>query len=105
MNADHVLLRKCREALSILYGSALSGLMLYGSCARQSETPESDIDLLVLLKGPVNPARELERIWSALYPLQLDSDRHLSILPADAEEYRQGKYQLYRLARQEGIAL
>jgi nucleotidyltransferase-like protein len=77
----------------------------YGSCARGTEETESDIDLMVLLEGPVQAAREIRRIWEVLYPLQLKSARLLSITTVDAALYDQGAYALYRQAKAEGVAL
>ncbi|MFO7958060.1 MAG: nucleotidyltransferase domain-containing protein [Candidatus Brocadiia bacterium] len=46
-------LREIRDRLDEAYGERLRGVMLYGSEARDRATAESDVDLLVLLKGPV----------------------------------------------------
>jgi hypothetical protein len=73
-------------------------------CTGTEET-ESDIDLMVLLEGPVQAAREIRRIWEVLYPLQLESARLLSITTVDAALYDQGAYALYRQAKAEGVAL
>lgn len=37
------------EEAKLIYGEKLSGVILYGSCARGEQTPDSDIDLLLLL--------------------------------------------------------
>ena len=105
MNHEDPTLQKCRALLHTPYGTRLRGVVLYGSCARGSEALESDIDLIVLLEGPGNGAQEIRRIWEALYPLQLESDRLLSVVPADAALYNQGEYALYRQAKAEGVAL
>ena len=98
-------LQKCRAILQTLYGTRLKGVVLYGSCARGTEETESDIDLMVLLEGPVDGAREIRRIWEVLYPLQLESDRLLSVVPVDVALYNRGEYALYRQAKVEGVAL
>ena len=105
MNADEPILQKCRAVLSSLYGDRLEGVVLYGSCARGEETGESDIDLMVLLDGPVNVAREIRRIWGRLYPVQLESDKRISVLPADADSYHKGDYSLYRSIQEYGVAV
>lgn len=76
-----------------------------GSCARGTEAPESDIDLIVLLEGPVDGPQEIRRMWEVLYPLQLESDRLLSVVPVDIALYIQGEYALYRQAKAEGVTL
>jgi len=98
-------LQQCQALLQQLYGSRLKGVVLYGSCARGTEATESDIDLMVLLEGPVDAGREIRRIWEVLYPLQLESARLLSVVPVDAVLYDQGSYALYRQAKAEGVVL
>jgi predicted nucleotidyltransferase len=105
MQPHDPVLQKCRAILQTLYGTRLQGVVLYGSCAHGTEGTESDIDLMVLLEGPVQVAREIQRIWEVLYPLQLESERLLSIMSADAALYDQGAYALYRQAKAEGVAL
>jgi uncharacterized protein len=98
-------LQQCRALLQRLYGTRLKGVVLYGSCARSTEATESDIDLMVLLEGPVDAAQEIRRMWEVLYPLQLESARLLSVVPVDVALYDQGAYALYRQAKAEGVAL
>jgi uncharacterized protein len=105
MDHDDLTLQKCRALLHTLYGTRLHGIVLYGSCARGTEAPESDIDLMVLLEGPIDASQEIRRIWEVLYPLQLESDRLLSVMPVDVALYHRGEYALYRRAKAEGIAL
>jgi predicted nucleotidyltransferase len=105
MHPHDPVLQKCRAMLQTLYGTRLKGVVLYGSCARGTEEAESDIDLMVLLEGPVQTAREIRRIWEVLYPLQLESERLLSIMPVDAVLYDQSAYALYRQAKGEGVTL
>jgi predicted nucleotidyltransferase len=103
MNPHAPLLRKCRAVLESLYRSRLKAVILYGSTARGDDTPDSDIDLLVLLDGPVDVGDEIFRIWDVLYPVQLESDRVISVLPADARSYRQGACRLYQNVQEEGV--
>ena len=105
MHHDDPTLQKCRALLQALYGPRLHGVMLYGSCARGTEEMDSDIDLMVLLEGPVDSAQEIRRIWAVLYPLQLESARLLSVVPVDVALYNRGEYALYRQAQAEGVPL
>src|SRR5919202_4689226 len=104
MHHDDPMLRQCRALLQALYGARLHGVVLYGSCARGTEETDSDIDLMVLLEGPVDSAQEMRRIWAALYPLQLESARLLLVVPVDVVLYNRGEYALYRQAQAEGAA-
>jgi len=105
MTRDDPILRKLREGLEGLYGSRFKGLILFGSTARGDDTPESDIDLLVLLDGPVDGGAEVRRIWEVLYDVQLECDRAISIMPEDAESYRRGESALYENVQEEGIPI
>jgi predicted nucleotidyltransferase len=98
-------LQQCRTLLQRLYGTRLKGVVLYGSCAHGTEVTESDIDLMVLLEGPVDAAQEIRRMWEVLYPLQLESARLLSVMPVNAALYDQGAYALYRQVKADGVAL
>ena len=105
MTRDDPILQKCRKVLETLYGPRFQGLILYGSTARGTDAPESDIDLLVLLEGPVQGSTEFERIWEVIYPLQLDCDRLISIMPVDAESYQKGESNLYQNVQEEGVPI
>ncbi len=105
MLPDESILQQCRTTLQALYGKRLQGIVLYGSCARGTQQTESDVDLMILLKGPVSHAREIRRIWEVLYPLQLESERLLSVIPVDANLFAKGEYALCRHAKAEGVSL
>ncbi len=97
------ILAQCHTALQTSYGDRLQGIVLYGSVARDTSDPASDIDLLVLLHKPFDYFRELQRLVDILYPIQLDSERLISAKPAPSDEYESGRIQLYRIAKREGI--
>jgi len=103
MRGDEPILLKCRAALETLYSDRLEGVILYGSTARGEDARDSDIDLLVLLEGPVNAAAEIRQIWDRLYPIQLECDREISIRPADAASYERGESMLYQSIHEEGV--
>jgi predicted nucleotidyltransferase len=48
------LLRRVKIALQAAFGKRLRGVLLYGSEVRGTAEPDSDIDFLVLLEGPVD---------------------------------------------------
>ncbi|MBN1867680.1 nucleotidyltransferase domain-containing protein [Candidatus Sumerlaeota bacterium] len=59
-------IRECRTRLENHYGSRFRGLVLFGSLARNLDTPESDVDLLVLLDRPLDYFVEMRRIVDLL---------------------------------------
>jgi len=97
------IIQECRTALEGYYSSQFKGLILYGSVARNQDSPASDIDLLVLLSQPFNYFDELRQIIELLYPIQLESDRLISAKPALLDEFEHGRIRLYRNARREGV--
>lgn len=97
-------LTEIKLRLARAYGDRLKGVVLYGSEARGEGTPESDIDVLILLEGPVDYGRELRNCIHATYPLTLEWERPVSPEPVDVEEYAAAEWPLYRNAQKEGVA-
>lgn len=87
------------------YGDRLQAVILFGSAARQALTPDSDLDLLVVLRPPFEYFQELRTLVDVLYPLQLESSHWISAKPASQTEFIAGTNQLYRNVQQEGIPL
>lgn len=99
-------MKRARPHLEAAFGGRLQGLVLYGSAARDDAEQGSDIDLMVLLTGPVDWGRDLSRIVQAIYPFQLEiPDRPVHAIPVDSDTFRRGEYALYRNARREGVRL
>lgn len=99
------LLKRIRGSLEDAFGQRLKGIVLYGSEARGEATPESDIDLLVLLTGPIKLSRDLRTIIDAIYPLQLEIERPIHAKPVELDVYEAGEFALYCNAKREGIAV
>ena len=99
------LLARIKSRLQAVYGDRLCGVVLYGSEARGEATPDSDVDILILLAGPVALGRALQTIIEALYPLQLEMDRVLEAFPVDEADYLRGQHAWYRNAQKEGVQL
>lgn len=101
MNAKIIELIKSR--LLEVHKERLVGIVLFGSEARGDTTEESDIDLLVLLQGPVDYGRDLELNIESLFDLSLELGRRISAKPVDADEYTTVNCPLYDNARREGV--
>ncbi len=50
---------KLKQEFEQIYQERFSKLILFGSRARGDAQPDSDIDILVVLKGEVNPVEEI----------------------------------------------
>jgi predicted nucleotidyltransferase len=99
------LLRHIKDSLVTEFGGRLRGVVLYGSAARETDRPDSDFDVLVLLEGPVSLWPDVRRIAGVLYPLQLESERPIHALPVNSDDFEAGEFALYRNAAAEGVRL
>jgi predicted nucleotidyltransferase len=94
-----------KQALQDFYGERLAGLYLYGSYARGDFRPDSDVDLLLLLHGEVNPCEEIDRLSPLVSEICLRHEVLLSVLPVPAAWLARRQSPLYVRVRQEGRAL
>ena len=99
------LLKEIKTRLSKVHGKRLQGVVLYGSEARGTAGPDSDIDVLVLLEGPVDYMQDLQTNIKTLYPLSLEIERPISAKPIETSEYESVECPLYQRAHQEGIVV
>ena len=63
------IVKKAKERLQAAYGDRMHGLVLFGSESRGEAEPDSDLDILVLLDGPISLWEEISAITDTLYPL------------------------------------
>ena len=103
--APPAVLAEVRPRLERVFGDRLRGIVLYGSYARGEATEDSDIDLMVLLDGPVRLGEDLKVIVDALYPLQLETDQPIHAHPVALVSFDAGEFALYRNAKREGVFL
>ena len=98
-----VILSELRRHLEAFYVDRLVKMVLYGSQARGDARPSSDIDVLVILKGPVNDFQETRRTEVAVADLCLRFDAVINWAFMDEEQFLHGGGPLLRNIRIEGI--
>jgi uncharacterized protein len=99
------ILAHLKQELTDLYGDRLRHLTLFGSQARGDAETGSDIDVLVVLKPPVNPGEEIKRTGKAVADLSLHYDVVISCLFMDEIHYQTRNGSLLRNIRKEGVLL
>lgn len=99
------LLKACVTAIRQIVPDA--EVILYGSVARGEETPESDIDLLVLVSEEAT--YQLERaIRDQIYEIELESDQIISVIVRQNTRWHSRPLNitpLYRAIAREGIPI
>jgi len=95
---------KARRGLEQLYGERLRGVYLYGSAARDQLTPDSDIDIAVILDEITTSFDEHERVSQLGADLSLDYDTVVLFFFAAEPDYQRGRFAIHRAIMREGIA-
>lgn len=99
------ILTQLRSHFEQLYGDRLTQMVLYGSQARGDARPDSDIDILVVLKGQVNPGEEIKRTSQIRGDLSLQNDEVISCQFMNEEKFTNYQSPLLRNIRKEGILI
>jgi len=99
------LVHEFRERLAAFYGPRLKGVCLYGSYARGEADDDSDIDVAIVLEGPVDRAEERWRTNDIASELSLREDCLLNTVFLSEDELLQPPYSLARNISREGVAV
>jgi len=99
------ILAEFRQGIEKIYGPRLAGLVLFGSQARGDALPDSDIDVMVVLDGPVDTSEETRRISRFRGDLCLQYGVVISCVYLSAEEARAGDSPLLENIRAEGVTV
>ena len=98
------ILHELKKGLITIYGDQLKAVYLYGSFARgEGRLPNSDIDVMVVLKGQFN-YWEIDKLSAELVAdLSLENDVVISTRFASETRFAESKMPLYINARKEGV--
>lgn len=100
-----VLLAEVRRKLKTIYGPRLVRLVLFGSQSRGDARVGSDIDILVVLRRPVDPGKEIARTGKAVASLSLKYDAVVSCSFVSDERYAEEESPLLINVRDEGLPI
>ena len=89
-----------------IYGDNLSEIVLYGSYARGTETPESDVDIVLFLNATASE-KEHDSMTDTVVDYELEQGKTLSVITVEVDHYKESKDYLpfYRNIQKEGVVL
>lgn len=99
------ILQEFQRGLERIYSARLAGLVLFGSQARGDALPDSDIDVMVVLHGDVNPLKEASRISEFRGDLCLCHNVVITCVYVSEDEARASESPLLHNIRVEGVTL
>ena len=98
-------LQQLRAGLEAQYGDRLDRVLLYGSRARGDAGPESDVDVLVVLKGEVNPLAEIHANEFLVADLSLENDLVILCLFMSQREFVEEDDLFLRNVRRDAVVV
>lgn len=102
---DSALREAIYDELRQRYGDRLARVVLFGSYARGTATPESDLDVLVVLHGDVDRHEENWRLSEVVLDLLEKHGQYVSFLVLSQQEYETADWPLLVNVREEGLPL
>ena len=97
------ILAELRRRFKALYGGRLVKMVLYGSQARGDAEPDSDIDVLVVLKGNVSPCQEISQTINDVAEVSLDHNAVVACVFVSEEQFEREQSPLLLNVRREGV--
>ncbi len=98
-----LILDELHQHLCQLYGERLVQVILFGSQARHDATPESDVDVLVVLKGDVNMGDEIEFTGDMLTDMLLEYGIPIVCIFVSEQRFLYEENSLFMNIQREGI--
>ena len=104
----NVLLEKCLLDIKKIYGSHLKSVILYGSYARGDYTPDSDIDIMILVDLNQDKIDEYsDEISELIYEYNVDHNIWMMPVVKNEEHFMKwvSVYPFYANVNREGVKL
>ena len=99
------ILQAVRRELALTLGDRLDAVVLFGSRARGEARPDSDIDVLVVVRGEFDYGDLLHRTSSGLAALSLQNDVVISRVFVSREQYDRASTPFLLNVQREGVAV
>ena len=94
-----------RQALSRVLSDQLEMMLLFGSWARGESRPDSDIDVLVVVRGPFDYGDLIRRTSPIVSALSLENDVVISRAFVSKERFEREESPFLLNVRREGVPL
>lgn len=98
-------LQLLKQYLYEQYQERLSNVILFGSYARQEASADSDVDVLIVLRDPVDVSVEINKTGQFVSQLCLDYNLLISRFFLSKSRYETKNSPLLRNVRKEGIVV
>jgi predicted nucleotidyltransferase len=96
---------KTKAELQKIYGGRLKSVYLYGSAARDQLTPDSDIDIAIILDHIENSFLEHKRTSELGSELSLEHNTVVSFFFSEDADLKTGRFAIHRFINEEGISV
>jgi len=96
-------LAEYRARLEEIYGDRLMRLVLFGSRARGDAEPDSDIDVMIVLRGPLDDWAETQRTSKVTSEVSMKFETVISRIFATPDEADENPGSFYCNVRSEGV--
>jgi predicted nucleotidyltransferase len=99
------ILIKIKNYLISIYNTGIKHVILYGSYARKNATPDSDIDVLVVVDDSLIPREVEEKLSDLLFDILLEERELVSVIVVKKSMYENYRSPLLLSVKEEGVEI